>query len=48
MRNDAQCTNGNMTRTVSLALGSSAERLARLPNVVVTAPTWHAQGGGCC
>jgi SAM-dependent methyltransferase len=27
---------------------AAAARLARLPNVVVTAPTFHYRGGGCC
>jgi SAM-dependent methyltransferase len=26
----------------------AAVRLARLPGVVVTEPTWHYRGGGCC
>ena len=27
---------------------AAAARLTRRPDVVVTAPTWHHQGGGCC
>jgi SAM-dependent methyltransferase len=27
---------------------AAAARLARLPQVVVTGPTYHAKGGGCC
>ncbi len=27
---------------------AAAERLRKLPGVVVTEPTWHAKGGGCC
>jgi SAM-dependent methyltransferase len=27
---------------------SAAERLGRLPDVVVTAPTYHTRGAGCC
>jgi SAM-dependent methyltransferase len=27
---------------------AAAARLAKAPDLVVTAPTWHSRGGGCC
>jgi hypothetical protein len=27
---------------------AAAARLGKLPNMVVTPPTWHVKAGGCC